>query len=109
MKYDFASSTPVDVRSVSPRTLLATASPIAESAAVSQSTVSRADPRRRSLGGVCIAAPWCPVDVQHRGDCGNVQLGGCGIERRHVDSNAPGQLPEVDPIRSPNPQGRFLE
>ncbi len=45
-KYDRASSTLVSVRSVSARTWLATASPMADSAAVSQSTINSADPRR---------------------------------------------------------------
>src|SRR5690348_15539308 len=45
MKYARVSSSAVAARSVSPRTLLARARPMAESAAVSQRTVRSAEPR----------------------------------------------------------------
>ena len=81
--HDFVSSTLVEVRSVSPRTLVATASPMAESAAVSQRTVSNADPLRC----VDINSPRSGVDVECDSDSGNVQICRRGVERRHLDAH----------------------
>src|SRR5207248_2374832 len=74
-KYDRASSRLVSVRSVSPRTLLATANPTAESAAVSQSTINSADPfREGTLKLVRINCPRRPVHIQRHGHGRYVQL-----------------------------------
>src|ERR1700691_1719487 len=105
-KYDRASSTLVSVRSVSARTLLATASPMADRAAVSHSTINSADPfrdrllaraarkpefraatarERLSLWLIVIIRPWSPVHMKRNRHRADVQIGWRKIERRHLD------------------------
>src|ERR1017187_7066509 len=93
MKYDFVSSTAVAARSVSPRTLPATARAMAESAASSQRTMSRAEPRRRAhargiLLPIEVGAPCIAVDRQRGRYRGYVQRRGGTVEGRHFDSYA---------------------
>src|ERR1700733_4969521 len=90
-KYERASSTFVSVRSVSARTLFATASPTADSAAVSQSTISRAEPfrERLPLWLIGIIRPRRPVHVEWNRYRADAQIRRCridiGRERGHLD------------------------
>src|SRR5665213_932136 len=95
-KYDFASSTLVSVRPTSVRTLFATASPIAESAAVSQRTINSADPRV-PLELIRIKRPRPASHVQRHGHRTHAQIGRRGIERRHLDPNPARELHRIHP------------
>src|SRR5690242_5491397 len=93
MKYARVSSSAVEARSVSPRTLLAKARPMAERAAVSQRTVRRAEPRHTrdcprlerliNIEGVRIAC-----DVHRRRDGGDPGFSRLHFERRHSNTHA---------------------
>src|SRR5579863_4910324 len=100
-KYDRASSTLVSVRPVSARTLFATAKPTADSAAVSQSTIRRADPAL--LWRICISSSRDEVHVQRHSYGTDVQFGWVsGLERRHFDAHGKRKKLRPHPVRPPH-------
>src|SRR4051794_9899260 len=102
MKYAFTSSTLVAARSVSPRTLFATARPIADSAAVSQRTVSSAEPDL-----LCIAVVQTRIAVhgKRNGYRGHVEFRSRRFHRRHFDADTKGQAALL-PVRPPKLERR---